>query len=210
MLAVIPTIAAMYLSYGGIKNFLQRRRGLAADVIHAEIRRRLRYVHSSPDFAHRVFFSQLNFEVSLSHHNREVERILNVFDRSTGAEGTEDQMVVSSLYADRSFMLSSGMGPSGGPAPGTAGVMFSPGAGGKSPLVGGGFWATGPSGLPAKSQGMLLIELHALRQVAQRLPLRVLALFLEDLREVEDGGLQLRQRRATVERMHRTYGFLRP
>ncbi|KAG0100518.1 Nuclear control of ATPase protein 2 [Podila epicladia] len=64
--------------------------------------------------------------------------------------------------------------------------------------------------VPYKTQGLILCEVHLLRTFARRLT-RSEGLqdkVMEDLREIEESSLTVRQRLRTAKRMYRTYGFL--
>lgn len=64
--------------------------------------------------------------------------------------------------------------------------------------------------VPYKTQGLILCEVHLLRTFARRLT-RSEGLrdkVMEDLREIEESSLTVRQRLRTTKRMYRTYGFL--
>ncbi|KAF9395165.1 Nuclear control of ATPase protein 2 [Podila verticillata] len=64
--------------------------------------------------------------------------------------------------------------------------------------------------VPYRTQGLILCEVHLLRTFARRLT-RSEGLrdkVMEDLREIEESSLTVRQRLRTAKRMYRTYGFL--
>ncbi|KAK9694804.1 Nuclear control of ATPase protein 2, variant 2 [Basidiobolus ranarum] len=72
---------------------------------------------------------------------------------------------------------------------------------------------TGPkSALDFQAQGLLLCELQLLRVYADRLPKknRLRLKFLSDLRELESTRFSVKQRLNTMNRVYRTYKFLKP
>jgi nuclear-control-of-ATPase protein 2 len=66
--------------------------------------------------------------------------------------------------------------------------------------------------LDCESQGILLCEVHLLRSYACYLPTRnaIRDLFIEDLRDIENPRLTIKQKLETIERMTRSWSFLRP
>lgn len=65
--------------------------------------------------------------------------------------------------------------------------------------------------LDCESQGKLLCEVHLLRSFVTHLPTKhsVRDLFLEDLRDLENPRLTIKQKLETIERMTRSWSFLR-
>ncbi|BFZ61364.1 Nuclear control of ATPase protein 2 [Saitoella coloradoensis] len=59
--------------------------------------------------------------------------------------------------------------------------------------------------LPYKDQGLLLCEVHLLREYAKRLPEDIKAEFLEDLSDLEGRKLGVKRQRRTIDRMWKCY-----
>ncbi|GAA5802127.1 ATP synthase regulation protein NCA2-domain-containing protein [Helicostylum pulchrum] len=66
--------------------------------------------------------------------------------------------------------------------------------------------------LDCESQGILLCEVHLLRSYSLHLSMRnsIRELFIEDLRDLENPRLTVKQKLETIERMTRSWSFLRP